>query len=200
MNQAMASTSHAALRYVLADGAGAVVLERDGAHERDGAAHVLLGTHVESVGGARKPGMEAGIGVVDATRYRDYFQVFEAGSHHLDQDFAAVLKDAGPLLLDGLLRMLGRLRIDPDDVDHFVWSVPSLQLYAGNEERFRSVLGGRQDRAPFRGARTGYCGGASVLVHLDEMARAGAIRPGEVVAVHAVESSKWMSAGFVVRW
>ncbi|MBP7937847.1 MAG: hypothetical protein KA354_24670 [Phycisphaerae bacterium] len=46
----------------------------------------------------------------------------------------------------------------------------------------------------------GYCGGASILLHLDELARDGEAQAGELVVVHSVESSKWMTGGFVVKW
>jgi hypothetical protein len=32
------------------------------------------------------------------------------------------------------------------------------------------------------------------------MVRSGELKPGEMVVVHAVESSKWMTGGFAVRW
>jgi hypothetical protein len=37
-------------------------------------------------------------------------------------------------------------------------------------------------------------------LHFDEMVRSGELRPGQLAVVHAVESSKWMTAGFAVRW
>ncbi len=205
-NQARVTPQQAMLRYILSDGAAAIVLERDvgGTRGVDGAVRgEVLGTHVESVGGRRAAGMTMGGGVLDATRFdAPVLGGYEAGAHHLEQDFALVAKEAGTLLLDGLVRMLGRLGIDSAAIDHFVLSTPTRQLYDESRVRFRAALKGPDDgvRLPFRGTHTGYCGGASPLVHLDQMARAGALAPGQLVAVHAVESSKWMTGGFVVRW
>ena len=56
------------------------------------------------------------------------------------------------------------------------------------------------DMARFRGSKTGYCGGASILLHFDEMVRDGEAKSGQTIVVHSVESSKWMTAGFVVKW
>jgi len=65
---------------------------------------------------------------------------------------------------------------------------------------FLEHFGITRDQMKFRAENTGYCGGASLLLHFDEMARDGEMKPGETVVVHSVESSKWMTAGFVVRW
>lgn len=200
-NQAKMTPEHAALRYILADGAGAVLLERVEAGSQATEGHEVLATFVESVGGKRKAGMSAGAGVADAGRFATAIHgIYDAGAHHLAQDFVAITRDAAPLLLAGLLRMLAGSGFDPTRIDHFVLSIPSRHLYDQHRARFRAALGESDARCPFRGARTGYCGGASLLVHLDQMARAGEIGRGHLVALHALESSKWMTAGFVVRW
>ena len=51
----------------------------------------------------------------------------------------------------------------------------------------------------FRVTNTGYCGGASILLHFDESVHSGELKPNEMAVVYAVESSKWMSGGFLVR-
>ena len=61
-------------------------------------------------------------------------------------------------------------------------------------------LGIGREKIKFRSDKIGYCGGAATLLHLDEMVRTGEIKPGQLAIVHAVESSKWMTAGFAVRW
>ena len=103
-------------------------------------------------------------------------------------------------MLDGAENMLGNLGIAPADVDHYVWSMPTRQLYDSTLEQITSRLGIPPEGQKFRAARSGYCGGAAILVHLDEMARSGEIERGDLVVPYSVESSKWMSGGFVVRW
>lgn len=192
--------NQAALRYILADGAGAILL-RAVPDRGEPVAHELLGTYVESVGGARPPGMTAGGGVSDLIPWGDPVAgVYERGAHHLDQDFAAVNRDAGPLLLEGVTRLLESLRLVPGQIDHFVVSIPTMQLYNDNRARFADRLGVTEERMKFRSAHSGYTGGAAILLHLDEMIRSGELRPGQTVLLHSVESSKWMTAGFVVRW
>lgn len=198
-NQAHVTKTQAALRYILADGAGALALES--VASPDSPPGELLGTYVESIGGTRPPGMIAGGGVQDvAIGAEPILRVHRQGLHHLDQDFAAVNRDAGPVLLDGIVRMLDSIPFDPKSVDHYVASIPTMQLYGDNLARFSDRLGVGADRMRFRGSKTGYCGGASIMIHLDEMVRTGELKRGQVVLLHSVESSKWMSAGFVAKW
>lgn len=197
-HQEQMNKTHAALRWILADGAGAVVLER----EQNGTnGHGVIDTFVESVGGGMSPGMTAGGGAADMMRADHQVpEVYAEGSHHLWQDFSAVNNHAAPLLLDGLVRLTGRLGIDPSSVDHYVVSIPTYKLYEDHIPAYLDRLGIERDQIKFRSADVGYVGGATILVHLDEMVRSGEILPGELVIAHAVESSKWMTAGFALRW
>jgi 3-oxoacyl-[acyl-carrier-protein] synthase-3 len=199
-NQPKMNKTQAALRYILADGSGAILLEAQPGADADPPGEVL-GTYVESVGGNLKPAMTAGAGVESVVSGNNPAEeIYSKGMHHLDQDFFAVNRDAGPFLLDGVMRMLDALELDPASVDHFIWSIPSLQLYEGNLSRFLERLRTHPEQMKFRSADCGYCGGAALLIHLDEMVRSGELQRGQTVVLHSVESSKWMSAGFVIRW
>jgi len=199
-NQPRMNKTQAALRYILADGSGAVLLEVQEPGGTDPPGEVL-GTYVESVGGNLKPAMTAGAGVESVVSGSNPAEeIYGKGMHHLDQDFFAVNRDAGPFLLDGVVRLLDALKLDPANVDHFIWSIPSLQLYEGNLPRFIERLRAGPEQMKFRSAECGYCGGAALLIHLDEMVRSGELQRGQAVLLHSVESSKWMSAGFVMHW
>jgi 3-oxoacyl-[acyl-carrier-protein] synthase-3 len=200
-NQHKMSKTQATLRYILADGSGAIVLE---AKKTDGDVHLpgeILGTFIESVGGSHKPAMTAGGGIDDVSGgQHPLADVFERGSHHLDQDFFAVNRNAGPYLLNGMVRMLDSLQLDPRAVAHWVGSVPTMQLFNDNRERFAQHLQITPEQMKFRTTNCGYTGGAAILIHLDEMVRTGELQRGQIVVLHSVESSKWMSGGFVLRW
>ena len=200
-NQPRMNKTQATLRYILADGSGAVLLEaRDDTGEERLPGEVL-GTHVESVGGKLKPAMTAGGGVRDVmSGANPATEVWERGSHHLDQDFFAVNRDAAPFLLEGVVRMLESLKIDPKEIDHYVWSIPTMQLYNGHVSRLCERLKARPEQMKFRAAECGYTGGAAILIHLDQMVRSGELQRGQRAVLHSVESSKWMSAGFVLNW
>jgi len=200
-NQPKMTKTQATLRYILADGAGAVLLE---AREQGGDGHPageVLGTYIESIGGKRQPAMTAGGGVADVMNGESpTAAIWDRGSHHLDQDFFAVNRDAGALLLDGVERMLDRLGLDAAGLDHFVWSIPTVQLFDGNIARACERFGARPEQLRFRSSECGYCGGAAILIHLDQMVRSGELKRGQTALLYSVESSKWMSGGFVVRW
>lgn len=200
-NQASVTKTQAMLRYILADGSGAVFMEARPGGGEERAPGEVLGAYVESIGGTRPPGMTAGLGVLSASVGGNIFaSVFGEGNHHLDQDFAAVHREAGPTLLGGIERMLSSLGLDPASVGHYVVSIPSMQLYSDNLPSFTDRLRSGKEKMPFRARDIGYCGGASVLIHFDEIARNGELKRGERVVLHAVESSKWMTAGAVIDW
>lgn len=197
-NQSKMDKVHAALRWILADGAGALVLQ-SGQNGTPG--HEIIGTFVESVGAGRPAGMTAGGAASDLMRKSHQIpQLYDDGMHHLWQDFSAVNDNAAPLLLQGLCNFTAQLKINPSTVDHYVVSIPTSQLYEDHIPAFLDRLGITRDKIKFRSDKIGYCGGAATLLHLDDMVRNNEIKPGQLAIVHAVESSKWMTAGFAVRW
>jgi len=200
-NQPRMSKTQATLRYILADGSGAVLLEAQEDKGQERLPGEVVGTYVESIGGKRKPAMTAGGGVLDIMNGANpALAVWEQGSHHLDQDFFAVNRDAAPFLLQGVEHMLEKLKIDTGGVDHYIWSIPTMQLYDGHIGTICDRLNARPDQMKFRAADCGYCGGAAILIHLDQMVRAGELQRSQRAVLHSVESSKWMSAGFVLDW
>jgi 3-oxoacyl-[acyl-carrier-protein] synthase III len=201
-NQPQMTKTQAALRYILSDGSGAVVLKAEDTNGNGAVVpHELIGTYVESVGGHLPPAMTAGGGVADLMDHASPMrEVLEKGNHHLDQDFSAVARNAGKVLIDGTLRMITSLGLERRAVDHYIYSIPSKQLYDANSERFKEAFCTDLDRMKFRARNCGYCGGASILVLFDEAVRSGEIEPGQLVVLSSVESSKWMCSGFAVKW
>lgn len=197
-NQAKMDKVHAALRWILADGAGALVLQAvpNGLPDRE-----IVGTFVESVGADRPAGMTSGRGMSELMKASYQLpDAYDDGTHHLWQDFSAVNKDAAPLLLQGLCKFAQQLEIDPSEVDHYIVSIPTRRFYEDHISSFLDRLSITRDKLKFRSDNIGYCGGATPLIHLDEMVRNGELKSGQLAIVHAVESSKWMTAGFAVRW
>lgn len=197
-NQSKMDKVNAALRWILADGAGALLL-RAGDNSTKG--HRIIETFVESVGGGRHAGMTAGGAAADLMQSKCQIpELYNEGKHHLWQDFNAVNDYAAPLLLEGLYNFTSRAGINSTSVNHYVVSIPSLKLYEDHIPKFLDKLGISREQIQFRCGRVGYVGGAATLVHLDQMVRTGELKEGELVIVHAVESSKWMTAGFAVQW
>jgi 3-oxoacyl-[acyl-carrier-protein] synthase-3 len=203
LNPARLTMENLVLRWVLSDGAGAMIL----APARPAPAEIL-DAYVESVGRCRAPGMtcdlgvEAGLTVCDGRGGSVLHGVFEQGLHHLWQDVLAVTRCAPEMLLGGLRRMLDGLGVRPGDVHAFALPVPGRQFKIdGYDGLFRRIMNIEPDeRVPFLVDRFGYCGGAASLVQFDYMVRHGYFQPGDLAAVYVEESSKWMSGGFVCRF
>ena len=199
-NQTKITKTQAALRYILTDGSGAIVLEGVDAASDEAIPRELVSTYVESTGFDRPPAMTWGGGIVDLVRCHSLQGVFQDGAHHLDQDLATVSREAPDYLLETVKRHVEASSLAREDVTRFVASFPSVQQYDANAALFEKYFPAVRRAETFPYQNTGYCGGAAVLVWLDELVRTGNVEPGEVVLVQAVESSKWMSGGFAIRW
>lgn len=197
-NQSAMDKVNAALRWILADGAGALVLTACDSPDAPGR---ILDTYVESVGAGKPAGMVCGGAAADLMRTSHQIPELHAkGQHHLWQDFTAVNENAAPLLLEGLVRFTRKANIPSATVDHYVVSIPTMQLYDEHIPAFLDKLGVTRDHIRFRSAQQGYTGGSATLIHLDQMVRSGELKRGQLAVIHAVESSKWMTAGFCMRW
>lgn len=196
LTQPAMTRSQALMRWILSDGSGAMVLRVAEDPEEPG--HEVVEAHAMSIGGALPPAMTCGLGARAMRTQRIGLGALVArGLHHLDQDFAAVSEFSATRLEALLLAFADVLGLEHGDLDHYVLSIPTVKLY---EDARRKIGYLDWDRCPFRCSTSGYCGGASILVHLDEMTRAGQVKPGERVMCYSVESSKWMGGGFLVRW
>lgn len=190
-----------ALRWIMSDGAGALLLERDG----DGME--LLDVHVESIGGLDEPGM-AGFAhggfahdhsVAGANTLR---AIADSGAQHVAQDIARVSRLAPFHLVDGLAAMLANADIAGDAVGHYLLGIPGRHFIseAITEHFLETLSTDPRDRMDFTWVDDfGYCGGATMLVQFDRLMRSGRLKRGELVAAYLEESSKWMSGGFVAR-
>jgi 3-oxoacyl-[acyl-carrier-protein] synthase-3 len=193
-----------ALRWIMSDGAGAVVL--DASDEESSASGLrLVETHVESTGGADEPGMtgfeQGAFGYANEVNGLGWFPTLHAsGRHHIAQDIGAVARLAPRHLVDGLASMLRASGVPPPSVAHFLLGIPGRHfMTAEMGAYFREAVGVDLHPGLFTIEDFGYCGGATMLVQLDRLVRSGRLRPGETVAAYLEESSKWMSGGFVAR-
>ena len=191
---------HLALRWMLSDGAGAVILDR-----RDKGLQ-MLDVCVESAGGNQAPGM---IGGPSGALARDvnlnghgvFPALHESGDHHVWQDIGEVSRQAPRQLIEGLGRMLTEMDLDGSDIDHFLLGIPGRHCMTQEmKDLFVAQVGADAARVPFDIEEFGYCGGATMFIQLDRLVRSGRLRPGDLIAAYLEESSKWMSGGFVACW
>lgn len=181
--------SQGALRWFVSDGAAALALERR--DTPDG-----IGVWLESTGPGKRSGMSLPLGVADP----DLRTAFERGAQHVTQDIRYVLREGFPLAVAAIERMLEHFRVRGEDLDHFILSVSSMQVVRKLQPLLVRRCGIRAEAWRMNFTRLGYLGGVTLATTLDELARAGQLRPGDVIGSFAEESSKWMCAGTVFRW
>jgi 3-oxoacyl-[acyl-carrier-protein] synthase-3 len=188
-----------ALRWMLSDGAGAVILDR-----RDGGLQ-LVDVFVESRGAGRPAAMVGGLSGAIGTEIAfngegTYPALFNSGRHHVWQDIGEVNRQAPRHLLDGLKEMLALAAIPGADVDHFLLGIPGRHFMTDAlRDYFVSEVGGDPAKVPYDIEDFGYCGGATMFIQFDRLVRSGRVQPGDIIAAYLEESSKWMSGGFLAR-
>ncbi len=190
---------HLALRWMLSDGAGAMILDQ----APDGVC--MLDAYVESRGGGRKPGMIGGASgalaheiAIDGQGM--YPALHASGAHHVWQDIGEVNRQAPRHLLEGLKDMRDAAGIPGANVDHYLLGIPGRHFMTGEmADLFVALVGADPMKVPFAMEDFGYCGGATMFIQFDRLVRSGRLRAGEIVAAYLEESSKWMSGGFIAR-
>ncbi len=188
-----------ALRWIMSDGAGAMIFDREPARLS------LVEAAVESSGGDLDPGMIGGaLGACgfDANLAGTHFfsALHQTGRHHIAQRIAEVARHAPRHLLDGLAAMLAAAGIAPAAVAHFLLGVPGRHFMSAEMYRYiRQTFGIDLTHLPLPVEDFGYCGGATMFVQFDRLVRGGGLLPGQTVAAYLEESSKWMSGGFIAR-
>ncbi len=188
-----------ALRWMLSDGAGAMILDRTAGGLS------MLDAYVESRGGGRKPGMIGGLsGALAHEIGIDGQAIFPAlhasGAHHVWQDIGEVGRVAPRQIMEGLKEMLDAAGISGTEVAHFLIGIPGRHFMTdATTALFVELVGADPAKVPFDIAEFGYCGGATMFIQFDRLVRGGRLRPGEIVAAYLEESSKWMSGGFMAR-
>jgi len=193
-----------ALRWIMSDGAGALILEGDA----DGPE--ILDVHVESIGGFEPAGMSGfshGAFGHDHPLQGDSFmkELAESGEQQVLQDVARVSKLAPGHLVEGLANMIKTAGIDGSTIDEYLLGIPGRHFVSdGIRDMFRDLVGAEPEPSDRRFDFTwvddfGYCGGATMLVQVDKLMRSGRLKSGQLVAAYLEESSKWMSGGFLAR-
>ena len=137
-------------------------------------------------------------------------RAFALGHHHVTQNMGLVGSLGVEHFLGGLERFAARLEIDAQSTDfreqvsHFLANVPSDHLVESGLEqgsaRWALPLDHMRRIYTSTVAHRGYTGPAAVVITLDELLRAGGIRDGRFVMSFVTESSKWMNAGFLMRF
>lgn len=202
LNQHKLTRHQALLRLFMCDGGGALVLTRDDGRRP---AFEVYDTFVESVGGRDEPRMSSRYGSASVAP-----AAIAAGDHHVTQDMSVVGGLGVERFVGGVQRFLEQLGVDTDDPEfraqatHLLANVPSEHLVeTGLEDlsaRYRVSMDHLRSIYTSTVAKRGYTGPAAVAITLDGLLRDRAVADGKFVLSFVTESSKWMNAGFALRY
>ena len=203
LNQKVLTKHQAMMRWFLCDGSGAMVFRRSEDCGDKGLR--VMDTMIESVGMAEEPHMWTGTGA--GTRIKE---AYDKGLHHLTQNFNQVSNIGPEFFMDGLKRFAKQMEIDPEDKDtiesinYFLANVPTDHLvdigldvarqhWGIALEHFQKILYSTV-------SNRGYTGPAAIAITLDELVRKVGLNDGDIIASFVTESSKWMNAGFFMKY
>lgn len=186
------------LRWFLCDGAGAVILTNN---KNRSTGFELLHTYIESVGGKR-PSLMFNL---RPAYWLNPVKEYEEGLHHLKQSFRNSLstdifqeKD-GSIFFNGFNRMIAKGVIDINNIRLFQVNLPSKHIVESVMDEFGKI-GIPKSAFYSKLDELGYSGPPMALICLDKIVREEHLEQGDIVASFVTEVSKFMQAGYVVRW
>ncbi|MEA3493858.1 MAG: hypothetical protein U9R38_05680 [Candidatus Margulisiibacteriota bacterium] len=192
-NQEKVKSENLLLRWFLSDSASAVILK---ARDSFDTGIKVVGVHNESLGCKHKPAMWSRLGAKNI----NLPEVFEAGIHHLGQDYSAVNNLAPEFIACGFEKLLNHTKTNINKIDHALSTIPSIMLF----DKIRNHVDGRlsisADKWFCNMQNKGYSGGSSVIIGLDEMIDTNVFKKNETLACVTIESSKWMVGGFILEY
>lgn len=198
LNQALVDKESLFLRWFLCDGAGALVLTTDPARS---CGLELDCTFIESIGGSR-PSLMFNHRPAYWMNPRDEYAL---GVHHLRQHFRNELatgvfqEPGGSVFFNGFKRMLAKGGIDPATIRWFQVNLPAKHIVESVVEEC-AALGIGRDALYTRLDRLGYAGPPMPFIVLDRIVRDEAPAPGRRLVSFVTEVSKFMQAGYSVRY
>jgi 3-oxoacyl-[acyl-carrier-protein] synthase III len=196
-NQPIVKKEELFLRYFLSDGAGAIVLQADNSG-RGGL--YIENVYIESAGGRKPSAMK--------NQRPAYFlnprEEFNKGLHHLSQMFQNELRNNfheadGTVFFNGLKRMLEIYPADLSKLRYFQVNFPSKHIAEMVIEEC-GTLGIRKETLYTKMSSMGYAGPPMVFICLDKLLREEPFMTGDIVLSFVTEVSKFMQAGFVLRY
>ena len=197
-NQAKLDKESLFLRWFLCDGAGALVLTTDATRSQG---FEVEHVHLESMAGT-KPSLMFN---QRPAYWMNPAQEYAEGRHHLRQQFRNALasetfvEPGGSVFVQGLRRMLTAGNIGVGTIRHFQVNLPARHIAETIVDECRH-LGIRPEAFYSRLDTLGYCGPPMALICIDTLLREHQCRSGERIASFVTEVSKFMQAGFSLRY
>jgi 3-oxoacyl-[acyl-carrier-protein] synthase III len=196
-NQPLVKKEELFLRYFLSDGAGALVIRSD----NSGAGGMYIEqVYIESAGGNKPSAMKDN----RPAYWMNPKEEYDTGAHHLAQMFQDELRrnfheDGGTIFYHGLGRMLEKYPVDLSRLKYFQVNFPSKHIADLVMEECES-LGISRDTMYTKMSGMGYAGPPMVFMCLDRILREEPLVTGDLVLSFVTEVSKFMQAGFILRY
>jgi 3-oxoacyl-[acyl-carrier-protein] synthase III len=190
-NQAKVEQADVGLRWFLCDGSGAMVLTVD--PDRAVTGLRVVDTYIQSVGVGLGPDMYCTVG---GPRIAP-LEIFDAGIHHLRQNFHNVAQLGPRLYQNAWTNMVKATGLDLSRVKHFIMNIPTKHMNDLALEIMSKDLDLKNVSLYTKLSKRGYPGPCAILQALDDFLSEVKMRPGELVVSTVTESSKWMHGGFV---
>jgi len=197
-NQELVDKESLFLRWFLSDGAGAVILSSDKAKSTG---FEVEATYIESVGGKRPSLMFNHRPALWLNPRQEY----EEGRHHLRQNFRNALSTShfqeknGSIFFNGFQRMVKKAHIDTETIRCFQINLPTKHIVDSIKEEFLRI--GIEPKIFYSKLdQLGYCGPPMIFICLDKIIREERFEPGDRVASFVTEVSKFMQAGYILKY
>lgn len=197
-NQALVDKESLFLRWFLSDGAGAIILSFD--REKSKGFEIET-TYIESVGGKRPSLMYNHRPALWLNPKQEY----EEGHHHLRQRFRNALSSShfqetdGSVFMNGFRRMMGKCNIPYEKICCFQINLPTKHIV---DSILQELPAASIDPSAFYSKldQLGYCGPPMIFICLDKIIREESFKPGDRIASFVTEVSKFMQAGYVLKY
>jgi len=196
-NQPLVKKEELFLRYFLSDGAAALVLK---AEKNKPVGLLLEHVYMESIGG-RKP---SAMGNRRPSYWMNPKEEFELGYHHLAQMFQEELsanfhEPDGSVFMKGLKRMMDKYAIDLSSLRFFQVNFPSKHITELIMDECLS-LGIPRETLYTKMSTMGYIGPPMALLCLDKIKKEEKLNHNDLILSFVTEVSKFMQAGYTIRY
>ena len=172
---------------LFADGAGAIVVEREEGYSRG-----IEGVTVCTTGEPGPPGIMF-TGMLSSTPpTAERFAAMDYFGYH---DFGTVLARGRELT-----RQAGKAVLEATHTTYDDYKFVLTHQATGNLRKIGAGIGLPPEKMPVNIERVGNTVSASILILLDELNRTGQLEPGDRLLLVTAESSSWSYAGMSVTW
>lgn len=198
-NQQKVTKEDIILRWYLCDGAGAFVLI---AADNREPGFYIEDSYIESAGGNKKSAMGNSL----PAYWNSPLDTYQNGLHHIKQVYLNQMKGSAHIEEDGktifyaaLKRMIENKNLNMDELTYLVINMPSKSVreYIMNE---CIELGISTDKVYSAIEDVGYAGPPAAIISIDRILKEKTFKDGDMILSFVMEVSKFMQAGFTIRY